>query len=197
MVSSSNYFDGIRIKPRTKPTKGRGCDWAGCNQTGTHPAPKGRSNEGQFHYFCTVHARQYNKSYNYFDGMPAADVKQFQKDVITGHRPTWKLGARGAGVAGNRDERDLENGLDGARGAQEPMSGAARKGQRPQVGNAARKAFDALGLENSATSDQVKAKFKALVKRHHPDANGGSEEAKDRLIEIIQAHAYLREAGFC
>lgn len=196
MVSSSNYFDGIRIKPRTKPRQERGCDWSGCNQSGTHPAPKGRNNEGQFHYFCTTHARQYNKNYNYFDGMAAADVKQFQEDVITGHRPTWKLGDRGASAAGRGAERDLEDGMGAAMGSAEGATPNPKK-KRRSVGNAARKAFDALGLESSATNDQIKAKFKSLVKRHHPDANGGSGEAKDRLIEIIQAHAYLREAGFC
>ncbi|MFV2092894.1 MAG: J domain-containing protein [Hyphomicrobiales bacterium] len=195
MVSSSKYFDGIRIKPRQKqPTKGRGCDWSGCEQTGTHPAPKGRNNEGQFHYFCTAHARQYNKSYNYFDGMAAADVKQFQEAVVTGHRPTWKLGARGAPPQGHRATAGVEDGLNGGFGPDD-MSSAAN--ERRLVGNAAHKAFGALGLESTASSVQVKAKYKALVKRHHPDANGGTGKAEDRLIEIIQAYAYLREAGFC
>ena len=64
------------------------------------------------------------------------------------------------------------------------------------VGNAARKAFDALGLEADATTVEIKIRFKALVKRHHPDANGGDRSTEDRLREIIQAYNYLKSIGF-
>jgi DnaJ-class molecular chaperone len=49
----------------------------------------------------------------------------------------------------------------------------------------------------SATREEIKARFKLLVKRHHPDANGGDRSAEDRLREIIQAYNYLKTAGFC
>ncbi len=64
------------------------------------------------------------------------------------------------------------------------------------VGNAARKAFEALGLEADATTVEIKSRFKALVKRHHPDANGGDRSTEDRLREIIQAYNYLKSIGF-
>ncbi len=59
-----------------------------------------------------------------------------------------------------------------------------------------RKALDALGLEVGATSQQVKMRFKELVKRHHPDANGGDRSTEDRLVEIIQSYNYLKSVGF-
>jgi DnaJ-class molecular chaperone len=62
--------------------------------------------------------------------------------------------------------------------------------------NAQRKALDALGLEADASAQEVKTRFKALVKRHHPDANGGDRSSEDRLREIIQAYNYLRSVGF-
>jgi curved DNA-binding protein CbpA len=43
----------------------------------------------------------------------------------------------------------------------------------------------------------VKAQYKTLVKRLHPDANGGSRANEDKLREIIQAYGRLRETGFC
>ena len=58
--------------------------------------------------------------------------------------------------------------------------------------NAERKAFDTLGLEVDATAAEIKARFKELVKRHHPDANGGDRSTEDRLREIIQAYNYLK-----
>ena len=63
--------------------------------------------------------------------------------------------------------------------------------------NAERKAFDTLGLEIDATAEALKARYKELVKRLHPDANGGDRGSEDRLRQIIQAYQYLRSAGFC
>ena len=52
------------------------------------------------------------------------------------------------------------------------------------------------GLEVGATPVEIKASFKVLVKRHHPDANGGDRSTEDRLREIIQAYNYLKSVGF-
>ena len=65
------------------------------------------------------------------------------------------------------------------------------------VRNAERKALDAMGLESNARAPDIKARFKLLVKRHHPDANGGDRTCEDKLREIIQAYNYLKSAGFC
>jgi DnaJ-domain-containing protein 1 len=70
------------------------------------------------------------------------------------------------------------------------------KAETKPVRNAERKALDTLGLEVGATPQQAKAKFKELVKRHHPDANGGDRSTEDRLVEIIQAYNYLKSVGF-
>jgi DnaJ-class molecular chaperone len=60
-----------------------------------------------------------------------------------------------------------------------------------------RKALDTLGLDDTATADQIKTQYKQLVKRFHPDANGGSRSMEDRFREIIQAYDLLRAAGYC
>jgi DnaJ-class molecular chaperone len=65
------------------------------------------------------------------------------------------------------------------------------------IRNAERKALETLGLEFEATGVEIKARFKELVKRHHPDANGGDRATEDRLRDIIQAYKYLKTAGFC
>ncbi|HSM20359.1 MAG TPA: DnaJ domain-containing protein, partial [Hyphomicrobiales bacterium] len=68
--------------------------------------------------------------------------------------------------------------------------------QRP-LHNAQRKSLAALNLDGRASAAEIKARYKALVKRHHPDANGGDRSSEDRLREIIQAYTYLKGAGFC
>ena len=62
----------------------------------------GRGRDGEYYNFCVDHVRQYNHSYNYFDGMSDVEVDEFRKDAITGHRPTWKSGAN-AWAHGTRD----------------------------------------------------------------------------------------------
>lgn len=193
MKLDSTYFDSIRIKPRVRRTAARRCEWPGCSEPGEHRAPKGRRQEGEYHHYCQAHAREYNKSYNYFAGMDDDELRAFQKDGHTGHRPTWRLGQRGASVFRAARPHIGASMTDpfGLFGEEAPA--------RPErtVGNAARKAFDTLGLDLDASASDIKARYKTLVKRHHPDANKGTREAEDRLIEIIQAYRYLREVGFC
>ena len=58
-----------------------------------------------------------------------------------------------------------------------------------------RKSLEALGLAEGADRAEIKARFKQLVKRHHPDANGGDKRSENKLREIIQAYNYLKQAG--
>jgi len=106
MKLDSKYFDKVRVKPgdeRLARDRFPVCEWPGCAKPGRHKAPKGRGSEGQFHNYCTEHVQQYNKTYNYFEGMKDDEVQGFQKDARTGHRPTWKLGENAnANVSGKR-----------------------------------------------------------------------------------------------
>ena len=73
--------------------------------------------------------------------------------------------------------------------------GARRTGdaaQAPRYNALALKALFTLELDANATEIKIKARYKELVKRHHPDANGGDRSSEDKLREIIQAYNYLR-----
>src|ERR1044072_1054073 len=98
MKFDSPLFDRIRIKPTAEARRAndvRVCDWAGCNNAGAHRAPRGRGREHEYFHFCLDHVREYNQSYNFFKGMSDDDVAAYQKDSLTGHRPTWKIGMNG------------------------------------------------------------------------------------------------------
>jgi hypothetical protein len=146
--------------------------------------------------------REYNQSYNFFAGMSDDAVARYQKDALTGHLPTWKMGmVGGAGRVKGGGSRHFTPG-----GADDPF-GLFRDGPSPDhakadaerrtVRNAERKALHALGLEENASRTDIKARFKELVKRHHPDANGGDRGSEDKLREIIEAYNYLKATGFC
>jgi DnaJ-domain-containing protein 1 len=73
--------------------------------------------------------------------------------------------------------------------------GARRIGdaaQAPRYNALALKALFSLELDGQATEVTIKAKYKELVKRHHPDANGGDRSSEEKLREIIKAYNFLR-----
>jgi hypothetical protein len=207
MNANSPLFDRIRVKPdqdRRLQAELPPCQWPTCKAPATHRAPKGRLRASEYWQFCLDHVREYNNSYNFFAGMSEDAIAQYQKDALTGHRPTWKMGSLGGKRAARRGRTEFR-GFDGP--ADDPFSlfgeGARRTGharaasEGRKVFNAQRRALDVLGLEADAKRADIKARFKMLVKRHHPDANGGDRGSEARLREIIQAYNYLKTAGFC
>jgi hypothetical protein len=203
MKFNSPLFDRIRVKPsqdRRLRAECPNCEWTGCEQKGTHRAPKGRLREREYWRFCLEHARQYNHSYNYFAGMSDDAISRYQKDAVTGHRPTWRMGvgqrAAAAGMHGGYDGAHDPLGMFREFGGNWRAKFERAEPPRRSVRNAERKALSALGLELDVSAADIKARFKMLVKRHHPDANGGDRASEDKLREIIQAYNYLKSVHF-
>ena len=207
MSSDSPLFDRIRVKPdqdRRLRASHPACEWPGCNGAATHRAPKGRDREKDYWRFCLNHVREYNHSYNFFAGMSTDDIAKYQKDAITGHRPTWKMGMNGGRPTVRSHSARFEphlNDADDPLGLFRHFGAAARDGDHLRaretrvIRNAERKALDVMGLDPDATAAEIKIRFKALVKRHHPDANNGDRSTEDKLREIIQAYNYLKSVG--
>lgn len=229
MKLNSKYFDSIRVKPeddrREKEAAEKMCDWPGCDKKAKYPAPKGRGRDGEYLQFCLKHVRQYNKSYNYFNGMSDNQVEEFQDEARHGHRPTWSMGGNSwaHGKQASDNQENIENAADiSSLGNQARMAGKGaahaklniddpfelfeeatqsknkdkQKNKRP-VRKLERKSLQALNLSDEASPEDIKTRFKALAKRHHPDLNGGDKNSEDRLREIIQAYNYLKQAGLC
>ena len=195
MDLNSPLFDRIRIKPRgrapEKPVEATTpCSHPGCVKPGVHKAPKGRDREGEFFYFCVDHVREYNATYDYFKGMDDEALAKYRQAEAIGHRPTWKMGPRaGARGATHVDETVYAEARTTRR------RGARREGaaaNEPRYNALALKALFTLELDANATEAIIKSRYKELVKRHHPDANGGDRSSEDKLREIIQAYNYLR-----
>jgi hypothetical protein len=195
MDLNSPIFDRVRTKPKAKqpvPSVKVRCDHPGCNEPGEFRAPMGWQREGEYFSFCLEHVRAYNASYNYFQGMSAEAVALYQRDASTGHRPTWVMGNNGAGGpqahAGDSTQyADPLNIFSNRTAARKPAEPA-----KPKHGIAARKALDQLGLDENADADTIRARYKDMVKRLHPDANGGDRSLEDKLREIIRAYNYLK-----
>lgn len=192
----------MRIKPnagRKEPVaKLRACARAGCAEEGGFKVTKSRENLGEHIWLCLGHAREHNEAWDFFRGMDEKDIESFRNDAITGHRPTWPLGKRAARM---QNPFGGGFGVEDGHGAFEKDANSASQ-RDPHVRRPERtltrlqiQALDVLHLAHGATLIEIKARYKELVKRFHPDANGGDRGAEERLKQVIKAYGVLRASG--
>jgi hypothetical protein len=198
MDLNSPLFDRVRI--RSEEAEGRSrlthrCQRPGCEEAGDYRAPMGRHREGQYVYFCLPHVQEYNKTYNYFQGMTDDDVAAYQKEALTGHRPTWTIGVKAKGNGPGAGADPSHHDPMGLFGQAARTRKAAEEEARSRYGKLALKALDILHLDDKATPETIRAKYKGWVKRLHPDANNGDRSREEKLREIIKAYNTLKSAG--
>jgi hypothetical protein len=167
----------------------RRCDWPSCPLAGDYRAPKSRQHLREFRYFCLEHVREYNRAWDFFAGMSQSEIEGYLREDVTWHRPTWPLGTRQEQAAGWQWQDSYElflngEGMNGAHGASEwdHASGRQDKAARMRA---------VLDLAPGVTRAELKARYKQLVKRHHPDLHGGDKRAEERLKLINEAYTYL------
>ena len=119
------------------------------------------------------------------------------KPINSRSRTAWSNGSRkGFSTADLRSFAETRSAAARsfyARRAQQARGDAG--GYRRTLRPLERKALRTLDLHEHASREEIKAQFKTLVKRHHPDANGGHRGSEEKLREIIQAYNYLKQAG--
>lgn len=166
----------------------RRCDMPGCEAAGEHKAPKSRES-GQnkdYHYFCLEHVTQYNKSWNYFDGMSEMEMEMYWNDATHGHRKTWKRD--GLAFDPNKlSEAVKRNFADYFVGGDVDPELAA---QLVQLSAETKKALAVLDMNWPVTVQEVKTQFKKLVKQYHPDINK-NPDAEDRFKNITESYKTL------
>jgi DnaJ-domain-containing protein 1 len=198
------------VPRRTEPPPlKRACDVPGCKEPGEHRAPKARHRLDQHYWFCLEHVRQYNEAWDYYAGMSADEIEAHRRADTTWRRPSWPLGGGSGGgdQAAGKPRRpirfDLFDGMGildefaipGAERRNGRFDGKAANGKpAPHAGvaEALRRALAVLDLEPPVAFAAVKARYQALVKRHHPDANGGDRAAEERLKTINEAFTVLK-----
>ncbi len=173
------------------------CEWSECNQSGPCRAPKSPENLRSFRWFCKEHAREYNKTWNYYDGMSDQEVEADVRRDTVWQRPTWQIGRNNMLGAeyGGFDPSKLNDPL-GIFEEQDARMHEAGYGSIPNATLEQRKALAVFCLNGPFSADNVKQRYKELVKRYHPDAaTHGSEPAADvsddKIKEVNQAYHVL------
>jgi hypothetical protein len=174
----------------------RPCDHPGCRRAAQTRAPKSRDLMNEHYWFCTEHAAEYNRSWDFFAGMTEGQIRAWQAGTTTGERPTWSFQAsrrsREAMAARGSTERAFADpfGLFAAARRRAEQAAHERK-----LGKLERNALVDLDLDATASAPAIRARYIELVKRCHPDANGGDRSAEHKLQRVIKAYQALRKAN--
>jgi len=166
------------------------CDWPDCQGVGAYRAPRSRKDLNDFHWFCMDHVRRYNKSWNYYEGMSDKQVEADLRYDTTWNRPSWPFASmeRPLNYKGPGPEMDDFGGAFGQTGEPEGDPGP---GRRFEPDSPQSQAMAVLDLTPPVTLEIIKRRYKELVKRYHPDANGGDKAAEEKFKQISQAYATL------
>ncbi len=170
--------------------EGRACSWPGCPGDGPYRAPISRDALKTYHWFCLEHVRHYNAAWNYYAGMSDAQVEADVRDDTVWRRPTWRMG--GNTGPGGIDPRKLKEGLDGLDGLDYDSTASSEPHWQSHSPEGV--AMAVLDLRPPVTEAAVKARYKELVKRHHPDANGGDKGSEEKFKQISHAYHTIIEA---
>ena len=151
-------------------------------EPGDFRAPRSRTNLREFQWFCEEHIVQFNKNWNYFEGMNETEIYAFQRDATTGHRPTWRMDAIGENPSAK---------LEQAFGRMFGDSGPNYKANTKPVNARDKDALAVLDLEHPSDKAKIKSQYRALVKKYHPDLNRANRHAEETFKRITRAYHHL------
>ncbi len=140
------------------------CDRHGCDEPGDCPAPKSPNSPDRW-YFCERHAAEYNRGWNYFEGLSAEEAAERE-------------------AAERRDASGFEQARHYGWGG--PGDGTRSRDEM--------RALEVLELESDADFDAVRAAWRRLAKANHPDVRPGDTDAATRFQAIQAAYDVLRVA---
>lgn len=183
--------------------EGRICEAPGCHEAGEFRAPGSRApgfdGPGEWRWFCLEHVREFNAGYDWFEGMSAEEILEAQSP-INGWRTESRAFRADAGVDGMPRWADFNDPLD-AIGARASDLRARAAGRREHAASSARftprerEALGVMGLDPQADRQRLRKRYSELVRRYHPDRNGGDRSHEGRLQRVVEAYQLLRRAA--
>ena len=154
-------------------SEGRVCEAPQCSDAGEFRAPGSRGpgfdGPGEWRWFCLQHVREFNAGYDWFEGMSADEILAAQSPVA-GWQTETRAFRKDAGADGLPRWADFHDPLDAIGARAGDIKRAARG--RPQL----------------------RRRYSELVRRYHPDRNGGDRSHEHRLQRVVEAYQLLRRA---
>ena len=182
------------------------CEIPGCSEPGEFRAPtrgarRTGDGPGGWRWLCLDHVRQHNSSYDYFAGMNAEEIFAAQSPLAG-----WDSEVRAFRAAGSADLpprwADFADPADaiGARfrqrtaGAGAAASAAMQSQPGARFTAAEQRALAVMGLDNATDRKALRGRYAALLRRYHPDRNGGDRSHEAALQAVVEAYQTLRRA---
>lgn len=175
---------------------GRLCAEPGCEEPGEFRAPPAEGaghgdGPAAFRWMCLDHVRAFNNRYNYFDGMTADEIHAAQRPLAGWERETRAF-AHGGTDPGPR-WADFADPLDAVGARFRRAAPAARSDGKP-LSAQDRASLKLLDLPTDADRGALRRRYSELVRRYHPDRNGGDRSHEAMLQKVIAAYQQLRRA---
>ena len=170
------------------------CAQPGCTEAGEFRAPSGRgpsfNGPGEWRWLCLDHVRAFNAGYNYFEGMSSDEISAAQNPYAGWDRETRAF-AR-AGGSGPPRWADFTDPLDaiGARFRRAAAEGPRHDGR--ELSEQDRQSLRVLGLGTDADRRALRRRYADLLRRFHPDHNGGDRGHEKALQAVIDAYTQLK-----
>jgi hypothetical protein len=173
-----------RRKTSEPEPSGHQCYWAGCRLAGDYKAPKFKGAGREYQWFCQEHITQFNKSWNFFEGMDEAEIYAFQKESFLGAREEqWQMGGQSSA--------DLHGKMHHAFYAL--LGESHTQAVADMLPRKTRDALSVLNLEHPSDKKLVKKHYRELVKKYHPDINANDAKAEETFKLVTIAYHYLIE----
>jgi hypothetical protein len=182
---------------------GRECEAEGCGEPGEFRAPGSRTagfdGPGDWRWYCLDHVREFNSTYDWFAGMSADEILAAQSPVA-GWRTETRAFRADAGANGLPRWADFDDPLDaiGSRAAEIRARAAGRQrahASRTRFTPREHEALGVMGLDPQADRKRLRSRYSELVRRYHPDRNGGDRRHEGKLQRVVEAYQLLRKAA--
>lgn len=149
-----------------------GCEHPDCMRPGAYRAPVWPPKEGEYIHLCLEHVRAYNAKWDALAGFSPAQIEHFIRQGTVWERPTWPFGKGPASLR--------------------KRAAPTQQTPTPEEPPAILAALAVLGLAPPVALASIKNRYRALVKKFHPDAAGEDAENTKRFLAIQEAFATLR-----
>jgi len=166
------------------------CSEPGCRAPGEFRAPLasgGFDGPGQWRWLCLDHVRDFNARYNYFRGMSAEEITEAQHPVHGWARETRAF----SGVSDAPRWADFRDPLEAIQ-ARFAATRPAERSDGRALSAEQRRDLKALGLDIDADRRALRSRYSDLVRRYHPDRNGGDRSHEATLTAVIAAYHRLK-----
>jgi len=187
-------------------TDSRECEAPGCNALGEFRAPGGQGSgfdgPGQWRWFCLQHVREFNAGYDWFEGMSAEEILAAQAPAAgwrtesVGFSPRAAVGGQ---VDGMPRWADFDDPLDAISARAGGIRSRAEREARMERGGRFSKdeaeALETMGLGSGTDRQRLRRRYTELVRRYHPDRNGGDRRHEARLNRVVDAYQLLRNSA--